>query len=458
MNEQKESRQKTKLQENLNNVPSYDETLKNQEKKEKKDEEKITNSSILKVNKENKIQNKEENDLPLEKLEMGKYYLKNLKHEHKNVKEKIKFIIQNYWKRVLIVFLSALLFNFGINTFINRSETIPSGLTGFPTLLVLIFPKIKPYFALIYLGANIPLFLTFGLKEKKSFIILTLLFMLFQIPTNFFFTWTPINDFLYRTFNLTPNWSRELQVIEEEYISNITTEWYRKSVNPYVIENPTSWPILVYGVLGAICIAVAISLTWKSGGSTGGTDIVIYYFATKSKKNVASIFSLISLMFSLTFLIIFRFTKPHSISFRSIQYLNETNTFPYMPQIRGINKLNKTTTFGMRELSTLLYILINNIVLTLIYPKYAKVQFEVSCSNPDVILRYFKKINFWHAYSIKKVKSGYTGNDIYIIESVMLLLETKNLILDIKKIEPKAWISIKPVKQAIGKFNTSYVE
>ncbi|MGN3867784.1 DUF2179 domain-containing protein [Mycoplasmopsis bovis] len=46
----------------------------------------------------------------------------------------------------------------------------------------------------------------------------------------------------------------------------------------------------------------------------------------------------------------------------------------------------------------------------------------------------------------------------YFIETTLLTLETKNLISDIKVIDPKAWISIKPVEQVKGAFNTQYVE
>ncbi|WP_406615311.1 DUF2179 domain-containing protein [Mycoplasmopsis hyopharyngis] len=420
-----------------------------------KEQTEIKTDEILEINEtncQNFLENisSEENDEDLKKLAMGKYFLRNIKYEPKTKKEKFKFIVETYWKRVLIVFISALIFNFGINTFISRSETIPSCLTGLPTLLVLIFPKIKPYFALIYLAANVPLFLTFGLKEKKSFVFLTLLFMIFQIPTNFIFTIPVVNEFLYNTFNLTAGWTKELKVVQVD--PPITQS--------YIIENPNTWPILLYGILGAISIAVSIALTWKSGGSTGGTDIVIYYFATKSKKNVAFVFSIVSLTFSLSFLVIFRFAKPHTISYRDFEYLNIPSEFPYIPEIavKKRDEVQHITSFGMRELSTLLYILINNIVLSIIYPKYAKVQLEISCSNYENILKYFKRINFWHSYTIRTVKSGYTGNKIYIIDSVMLLLETKNIVLDIKKIEPTAWISIKPVRQAIGKFNTRFVE
>lgn len=434
----------------------------NDQNKDKLDD--MENEVVESINKENcqancSFKEDEENSKELSKLAMGKYYLQNLQYQAKTKKEKFKHLFKNYWKKILVVFFAALLFNFAINTFINRAETIPSGLTGLPIIIVLIFPQVKPYFALIYLAANIPLFLTFGLKAKKSFIFLTLAFMIFQIPTNFFFTWEPVNNALFTWFNLAPNWTQSV-VVKELAPGLISNESFKVG---QVIDNPVSWPILVNGIVGSLLIAMSISLTWKSGGSTGGTDIVAYYFATKSKKNVAGVLTIISIAISLFFMIIFIFAKPHSLVPIDYEIIGRSNQFPYYHEIKVLKidwngKPLHRDIFGMRELSTLLYIVINNTILALVYPKYKKVKLSISCNNPDAILKYFKQINFWHSYTLRKVKSGYTGNTIVIIESVMLLLETKNLVSDIKIIEPNAWISITPVKWAIGKFNTKYVE
>ena len=40
----------------------------------------------------------------------------------------------------------------------------------------------------------------------------------------------------------------------------------------------------------------------------------------------------------------------------------------------------------------------------------------------------------------------------------MLLLESKNIILDIKKLTPHSFILVKPVSSVVGKFTTQYVE
>ncbi|MCU9937176.1 YitT family protein [Mycoplasmopsis felis] len=122
-----------------------------------------------------------------------------------------------------------------IQVFLNRAETIPSGVTGIPTLLQYSFPVIKPYFALIYLACNIPLFLIFGWRIKRSFVILTLCFMVCQIITNFFFT---------------------SKIISESMNEFIT---FTDSYKPY-----TNWSDIIYSIVGALFIAFGISLSWKN--------------------------------------------------------------------------------------------------------------------------------------------------------------------------------------------------
>ncbi|MFL1038919.1 YitT family protein, partial [Mycoplasmopsis synoviae] len=97
-----------------------------------------------------------------------------------------KKFCKNYWKKLFLIFLGALIFNLVIQVFLSRSETIPSGLTGVASLLQFSVPETKPYFVIIYFATNIPLFLIFWRKiQKKNFLYSTLIFMVFQILINF---------------------------------------------------------------------------------------------------------------------------------------------------------------------------------------------------------------------------------------------------------------------------------
>ncbi|WP_322908182.1 YitT family protein [Mycoplasmopsis felis] len=379
------------------------------------------------------------------KYKMGKHLLNN-----KDASISLKNIVKRYWKKILLIFIAAFIFNAGIQVFLNRAETIPSGVTGIPTLLQYSFPVIKPYFALIYLACNIPLFLIFGWRIKRSFVILTLCFMVCQIITNFFFT---------------------SKIISESINEFIT---FTDSYKPY-----TNWSDIIYSIVGALFIAFGISLSWKAGGSTGGTDIIAYYFSMKSKKSVGHILSIIGVCSAILFLFIFSFIKPNYLYEEPVNPFSLLNEEKFKllnsPSYNGVN-LNSDTEimerfewlknkhnhskiyFGMRELTTFLYILVVNLFIDLIYPKYKKVSLTIISSDPQKILAYFKLINYWHSYRIERYKSGYTNKQSVKIETVMLLLETPNILYDLKLIDSNIWISISTINKVIGKFNTEFVE
>lgn len=394
----------------------------------------------------NTLQNQEIVDAQLEllKYKMGKYL-----HNCQKGKLSFKEIVQRYWLRVLTLFIAALIFNAGIQIFLKPAETIPSGVTGIPTLIQYIVPTTEAYFALIYLACNIPLFVIFARKIKLSFLALTFTFMLFQILTNLIFTHPVVAE-----------WFKDKIVLTEKYL-------------PY-----TNWSNLINTVIGASFIGLGIALAWKAGGSTGGTDIIGYYFSTKAKKSIGQVLSILGFITAMIFLIIFAFIKPNylkeePLSIKQVMNLSEID-YAQLHDYKGVNQTLAEVTkrheiitknyyeskiyFGMREITTFLYIIVVNLVVNLLYPKYKKVEMTIVSSNPEMVIAYFKLINFWHSYRIEKYISGYTNQEGSKITTVLLALETNNIIDDLKKIDPKVWISVTKVLQISGSFTTDYVE
>ncbi|WP_029512956.1 YitT family protein [Mycoplasmopsis iners] len=403
-------------------------------------------------------------DFDVNETEMAKYNWSKINPKNPEVKSQN---IKLYARRLFFIFLSALIFNFGVLAFLTKADTIPSGVSGIPTIIIFLVKKAEPFFAIMYLVANIPLFILFGVKftkvkwtfgknkqhniyffktsfkVKKSFILLTLAFMLFQIVTNIVFTQIPgVKEFISESFNVAPGWTPHIKLV----LSDKTT---------VLVENPTTWPIFINGSIGSFFLGIAIAIAWKNGGSTGGTDLIAYYFSTKKKKSIASILMVVSFITTATFLVIFGILNPHlpAITINDLKNVDKNNIDLIYKQAAGYK-----TILGMREISTILYILIVNTLVGFIYPKYKKVSLEISCSNPNKVITYLKAIKYWHAYTIYNAKSGYTNQEVYKIETTMLLLETKSIIRDLKRIDNSLWIKIKPVSNIFGSFSTSFVD
>ncbi|MFV8413947.1 YitT family protein [Mycoplasma sp. Z355B] len=402
------------------------------------------------------------------KYKMGKYLLNNTKNTKRLT---FKEFIQRYWFKIFLLFWAAFVFNFGIHIFLAKSDTIPSGITGIPTILQYLFPFLRSYFALIYFACNLPLFLIFWRKVKRSFLVYTLIFMLFLQVTNFIFTQHEVHVFLFEKINFVHNDFNDYKLIYNPDLSEFrviengdkydTVKWAAAPLNQVFdyLENRKeftsaipmdaiktltleqtnqlvwyadgqTWPILLYGCIGAAFIGVGIALSWKAGGSTGGTDIVAYFFSTKYKKSVGGILATVAFFTACTFLVIYGFVRPN---------------------VNG-------EIFGMRELSTFAYLLVTNFVVSILYPKYKKVKLTIISTQPEKVIAYFKLINYWHSYRLVRFKSGYTGKYSYKIETVALLLETKNIIDDLKLVDPNIWISTLSVRSVNGSFNTAFVE
>ncbi|MCS4536907.1 YitT family protein [Mycoplasma sp. CSL7475-4] len=374
----------------------------------------------------------------IREFKMGSYAYDFENPHEKEVKHKRKL---QYLQRTFYMFLVAFLFNFGVIVFLQKSETIPSGLSGIPMLITLVWSSTKPYFAVLYLACNVPLFIVFWRKTKLSFTLHTLEFMLFQIVINFLLTIGGENSvatWSQKVFNIAPGWEQVIEVINEK--TGISQKF----------ENPITWPIIANGLIGSVFVGISISLAWKFGGSTGGTDIIAYYFSTKKQKSVSWMLSVFAIVTTIIFLVIFSFARKHYPAAKVIHFADGTQQYKV---------INQRVIIGMRELTTFVYIFVVNGLISILYPKYKKVNVEISCGASFArIVEYFKEIKYWHAYSIFTTESGYTGEKVYKINTTMLLLETKNIIKDLRAIDPNIWISIKPTYQIHGNFNTHYVD
>ncbi|MGL5205250.1 MAG: YitT family protein, partial [Metamycoplasmataceae bacterium] len=191
--------------------------------------------------------------------------------------------------------------------------------------------------------------------------------------------------------------------------------------------NYSTWPIFVYVSLGLLINSIAASAAWKLGASTGGTDIVAYYFSTKSKKNVGHFLWMISI----------------SLSFLSIVALFAGGKYESF--------------FGIRTICSVFYILLSSYIINNLYPKYKKVLVRVDSKKYQEIATDLN-INYCHAFKIKENISGYTNQKNYTIETVMLLLEYKDFKKHILEIDKSAWITRMSIDDLSGNFDYSNVD
>ncbi len=331
-------------------------------------------------------------------------------------------LIFKEWKKILILILCAMIYAFGQTQFLLKAAVVSDGVEAISGTLSYLLPVLKPYLTVLYMALNIPLIIIFWKKIKKTIMMTTIIFLVFNALFGYIFTLEPIDEFL----------SHELIVLVEK-------GWEVDSTGTSNNVN-AGWPVFVYAILTVACCSPTSAVVWKMGSSTGGTDIIAYYFSYKHKKPIGNLLVIVGGVMSLMgIFVLFMCNK-----FISPDFTKGINGFKHFfcPQVFG----------------SCVYIALNALVIDMIYPKYQKVKMRIDTKYPDKIEEFLKEIQFWHPYQIKSSTSGYTKKEIFSIESIVFLLESDELASKIKKIAPDAWISVTPVSKIYGRFNYSKID
>lgn len=325
-------------------------------------------------------------------------------------------ILNVFWKKpksMAIIVFSAILYLLTFTIFLEKANVFAVGISSIVQLIVQLNSNFKNYFSLILFIINLPLLFIFRAKVRVRFIYFTFWWLVFQIIFTFIFDFSGIKNFLVKNisiYDIAPG-------------------------KPWNTENSSAtWPILLYTFIGSFLSAFSVSIAWKNGGSSAGTDIFVYFFSTKKKESVGKI----SLIFGISFAIF-------SIIAKSVNtYIN----------LGKINVAQITvSTFG-----TFCYVFITSHIINYIYPRYKKMQVKIYSKKTAEICAYLKSINYWHGYNLIAYKSGYTGKQEIYIETTVLFLELKEVTKLIKKVDPLAFLSVEENFAVLGKFNSFKVE
>ncbi|WP_330463407.1 DUF2179 domain-containing protein [Metamycoplasma gateae] len=401
----------------------------------------------------------------------------------------------NVWKKfpkkMLMVFISAILYNVAIATFLAKAATVATGVSALVQALTFTVSATSPYFAYIYFGFNLPLIIIFWRKNSRLFMILTTYWLLWQVAFQsilligpvghsfdkvsiYYINWLSPNGGNYQNSlrSLIPwevygtysnsyrnlfEWSRpefidgiyyfknnalEVAVSKElgyiKYITEVQFEQLMKFKDMISrgFANPT-WPIIVYAVIGAGMAGVAGGIAWKNSASTAGGDFIVYYVSRVKQKSVGHISTIVALIFG-------------AFSITTITIVELLGVSPDRP-FNAAGLL-------LRVLCSISYVFIYISFIELIFPKYRKIRLEIYTKTPEKIIERFKLIRYWHGYNIDKLISGYTDTETVRIETFALYLEQNLIKNEILLADPNAWITVTKVHNIIGKFDTSKVE
>lgn len=184
-------------------------------------------------------------------------------------------------------------------------------------------------------------------------------------------------------------------------------------------------------ILGGILIGIGVGGALKYGTSTGGLDIIAQYLSLKKGKSVGFISMVMNIGIALLGGII---TAPDLID-RGV--------------LSGVDQVFAAA--GIVISYTILRIVITTIMTDRLHTAYQFILVEIITDNPnDIISDILVKI--YRGVTLINVQGGYTRKDKTLIKVVISSYELTSLHQMVNEVDPKAFITIMPVKQVFGNF------
>ncbi|WP_391591686.1 YitT family protein, DUF2179 domain-containing protein [[Mycoplasma] cavipharyngis] len=193
--------------------------------------------------------------------------------------------------------------------------------------------------------------------------------------------------------------------------------------------------LLIYGIVLGVLGSISTTFIYIMGGSTGGTDWLLFYH---SKKNI-SLFGTTSLIINLIITII-SFIIGTYIPY-SIVLNNAINT-----------SLLVANFFSPILIATLLSVMLRKMITKKFYPQFDVVTIKIYTDKIDLIRALFIKQKLVHAFTLNRSTGGYSLKPHPNIEMVCFYREVPEVISMVRKHDQDCLIISSPVISVQGNF------
>ena len=295
-----------------------------------------------------------------------------------------KFFDRKTIEKTVQIIVGTLIYSLGVVWFLNFGGFFAGGMTGISQLLsYAIWGDIKPFLGIFIVLLNLPLFLIGVRHISKKFAILTIISVALQSVFITFLQWLS-------EIGINPM----VQAIAE---------------NNNVIDNGTR---LLLAIIGGFVSGFGNALCLKSGGSSGGMDVIAN--ALLVKRGVS-------------------FTK---YSFTVDMLIIACSCF-----------ISFST-----ALFTIVRLIVSTLTLDRFYAIYKYTKLEV-VTNEHELLRESLLKEFQHGVTIYTVIGGYTMQEKKMLEIIIQNFEMGPYLALIRKVDPKAFITVSKVMRLDGNYN-----
>ncbi len=184
-------------------------------------------------------------------------------------------------------------------------------------------------------------------------------------------------------------------------------------------------------LLAGICSGLASALAYSINASTGGADVIAFYFSEK-KSRPAGKFSAI-----INFVIVFVFSILSIIP-------------------GGVSDEVDPATALIIAIFTFLYMVVQTIVIDHLDTKNKKVSLQIITKNNE--LAQIIMANIPHGCTVAEVEGGYTGDKQFMIYMSVRKNEVKKVVSVCRRADPNCFINALLTEQVYGRFSRQVVE
>lgn len=313
-----------------------------------------------------------------------------------------RFVLTNSYTLIFCI-ISALCFGIGFRSFISLNETLyvgqkvilrlaTGGMSGASQCVILVLDlcgitmNYNTLQSIFYFSLNVPILIFSFIKLGPKFSIFTSLNVVF---TSLF-----------------------ISILPAEFFDNIAQ---------LVSDQP-----LARAIFAGLCTGLSSAFAFKSGHSTGGIDVIAYYYSLRKSTSTGKYIAFMNGILIITF------------------------TFLTILDGRFGNGSSTYAEAIITACFSIVYLFISSLVVDSINVRNKKVQLQIITSNEE--LSRIILANVPHSCTIVKAKGAYTGSEKFILYVVVSNNEVTKLISQIRHVDENSFISAINLNQVYGRF------
>ncbi|WP_052664011.1 DUF2179 domain-containing protein [Mycoplasmoides alvi] len=391
--------------------------------------------------------------------------------------------LKNSWYRIFIIIVCALiqgflsilliqntgLYNFGISSVtqgLARITYVQLSLTGAKIDINLIYQLV---FWLLYLFINIPLIFFSWFKIGRRFTLYTTIYLVITNLFGFALGQIPGIEDLSLFTNVNNN-----------AVHNLLLQAYKDNPNPVVINLfndkaflnslsfvPGLWEVnadvgrnvglLCYGLLFALTSSFFYTIIFISGGSSGGSDFITQWYATKKYKSIATIIVYVNLITLLLGVLLGSYIPGSMILERFKDSGIGTGSYDTLlsGEVKPITldelAWSVPIFFSPNIVGTLISLVLFSQIMNSLFPKYRLARVEIYTDKTMEIRNLMLNDDgHQHSLSIEDIRGGYSLDKRQVIVTISMYIDVPRLIRKIRAIDDKCLVSITSIRGIDG--------